>query len=158
MCSPSDPISLCYDQHEGTDFALSVGTPVKPAAPGLVVEVCKDPPCGRGRGYGRYVLIDHENGYATLYAHLQSVSVVVGKRFYPNTPFEPLGTSGRSGGDANIPFSDTYWNPHLHFGLYFDLDNSGTWTIGEEVDPYGNLLITLLIQWGVQIFICGSIQ
>jgi len=140
-CYP--PRSHCYDQHEGTDFALNTGSSVFPAAPGVVAEVCRRVPssgqtCSLSSLYGNYVLIDHENGYATLYAHLASVSAWVQKniRIYSNMSpgvLDPLGIVGHTGCDSLNPPCAT----HLHFGLLFDLNNSGTWTSGEEVDPYG---------------------
>ena len=105
VCDPNGPISLCYDQHEGTDFGLELNQEIYPAAPGVVVETCPStcstlpcpPPCSRG--YGKYVLIDHENGYATLYGHLKAISVKTGDRFNKDTSFRSLGIVGGTGYD-----------------------------------------------------------
>lgn len=68
--------------HEGTDyysldFKLPLGTDVYPITSGVVM--------GAGRatagwsGYGNFVMIDHGNGYQSLYAHLSEVFVTSGQ-------------------------------------------------------------------------------
>ncbi len=54
-------------------------------------------------GYGCHVRIDHGNGYATLYAHLQQIYVTVGQRVNRGSAVGQMGSTGRSTG------------PHLHF-------------------------------------------
>lgn len=56
-----------------------------------------------GRSYGRYVVVDHDAGESTLYAHLQAVYVAVGQRVDQG---QLLGRVGESGGVTG---------PHLHY-------------------------------------------
>lgn len=83
--------------HDGIDYAASIGTPVKAAGGGRVVHV------GYSGGYGRTVIIEHQEGMRTLYSHLNSYNVNVGQRVNRGQTIAKTGNSGRSTG------------PHLHF-------------------------------------------
>jgi murein DD-endopeptidase MepM/ murein hydrolase activator NlpD len=120
-----------YDGHGGTDFRWEVrDEPIYAAAPGTVintVSTCRvgNPSCGNS--FGNRVWIDHGNGYATVYAHLQAVYVTEGTVI--NDPAaQPLGTMGNTGRSLGT---------HLHFALYFDRNGDGQWTKDEVLDPYG---------------------
>ena len=52
--------------HRGVDYGARIGTPIRAAASGIVIKAA------RGRGYGRYIAIAHNNIYSTLYAHMHS--------------------------------------------------------------------------------------
>lgn len=91
--------------HPGVDFRASVGTPVKAVLAGIVSNV-ESLENVSGCGYGRWVLIKHDNGLETLYAHLSIVSVVKGQRVQTGTL---LGYSGQTGYATG---------PHLHLGLF----------------------------------------
>jgi len=56
-------------------------------------------------GYGKLVVIDHANGYATYYAHLNTITVAVGQRAVRGQPIGTVGSTGNSTG------------PHLHFEI-----------------------------------------
>lgn len=120
----------CYDGHNGIDLQHDKSLknePVLAAATGKVAEVCSTNPCSRGAGYGKYVLIDHQNGYATLYAHLASVNSQMTK----GAPIQQRQIIGVMGGTGGHPV-------HLHFGVYYDNSITPTWSEKSAVvDPYG---------------------
>lgn len=92
--------------HRGVDIATAHGTPIVAADSGRVV-VAGWPDNG---GYGNRVVIDHGNGYETLYAHLSKVHVTVGQTVRRGDVLGLEGSTGRSTG------------PHLHF----EIRRSGT--------------------------------
>ena len=113
----------CYDGHNGIDFQHQIHMPNEPiyaAASGTVTTT-------NITGYGNQVVIDHHNGYATLYGHLKTIGVTVGTTVTVGQPIGIMGNTGISiGGDGT----------HLHFGVYYD-QNADGWTSNEVVDPYG---------------------
>lgn len=96
------PILKRYRPHLGVDFAAPVGTPIKAAGDGVVNFV------GNRGGYGKTVVINHSNGYRTLYAHMHRYAKGTrsGKRVKQGDLIGYVGSTGLSTG------------PHLHFGLY----------------------------------------
>ncbi|MBI1812598.1 peptidoglycan DD-metalloendopeptidase family protein [Candidatus Peregrinibacteria bacterium] len=92
-------------EHQGIDIVVPQGTPIVSAAEGIVF-VVKD---GGPEGY-TYVLIGHRDGYATLYGHLSSVSVVPGREV---TQGQVIGQSGGQPGTDGAGHMTTA--PHLHF-------------------------------------------
>jgi murein DD-endopeptidase MepM/ murein hydrolase activator NlpD len=56
-------------------------------------------------GYGNLVVIDHQNGYETIYAHLQAFFVSAGQSVAQGTVIAAMGSTGNSSG------------PHLHFEI-----------------------------------------
>ena len=108
---------LTYDSHNGTDFAVPVGTVVVAAAPGVVQRISSE--FNRG---GLKVFIDHGRGLITTSNHLARPLVEVGQRV---TRGQPIALSGYSGLDAVVAFP---WSvPHVHFNVWLD---------GEYVDPF----------------------
>ncbi|MEM6450530.1 MAG: M23 family metallopeptidase [Cyanobacteria bacterium P01_D01_bin.105] len=89
-----------YEMHEGIDFIGDVGDKIAAAGDGVVLE------SGWKGGYGITVVVDHGNGYETLYAHLSGTKVAVGDRVKRGQIVGYLGNTGRSTG------------PHLHYGIY----------------------------------------
>jgi murein DD-endopeptidase MepM/ murein hydrolase activator NlpD len=87
--------------HNGIDVGAPSGTPVYAAAGGTVI-VAKNNGAYNG-GYGNYVVISHDNGTQTLYAHLSSVEVTVGQTVAKDEHIGGVGNTGRSTGN------------HLHF-------------------------------------------
>ena len=86
--------------HNGIDLAASYGTPIIAAAAGQVV-VSKVG--GWGGGYGNYVVIQHQNGMQTLYAHMSEILVKVGDQVQQS---EEIGKMGNTGDSTGV---------HLHF-------------------------------------------
>ena len=119
------PISSCFtDAHPlGIDIAAPTGTVVRPFKAGTVIVA--DDSCGAcDTGYGNYVVIQHEGGTRTLYAHLSAIYVGVGGVVNPDDPDHKIGEVGNSGHVIAIPPGD---GSHLHFEVQ-KLDVDGiTW-------------------------------
>lgn len=88
-----------YAGHLGIDIAAGEGAPVYAADAGVVVKSAS----GYNGGYGNVVMIDHGNGYATLYAHLSQINVTVCQGVGAGTVIGAAGNTGNSFG------------AHLHF-------------------------------------------
>ncbi len=90
--------------HNGVDFRASIGTPVKASLSGTVsyVNHGSAPNCQ----YGKWVLITHGNGLATLYAHLSSIAVKAGESVVTG---QVIGNSGMTGYATG---------PHLHLTVF----------------------------------------
>ncbi len=86
--------------HTGIDFALPLGTPVLASANGVVYHVGF-----AENGYGNYIVLNHEDGRKTLYAHLQHTMVV--KTMHVRQG-QQIGMSGSTGNSTG---------PHLHFEI-----------------------------------------
>ena len=88
-----------YAGHLGIDLAAGEGSPVYAADAGVVVKASN----GYNGGYGNVVMIDHGNGFATLYAHLSQINVTVCQGVGQGTVIGAAGNTGNSFG------------AHLHF-------------------------------------------
>lgn len=86
--------------HRGIDVAAPYGREVRAAAAGIVVEA------GWATGLGRRVVIDHGDGFQTVYAHFSRILVSQGQRVARGEVIGLVGTSGWSTG------------PHLHFEVH----------------------------------------
>ncbi|HSX81257.1 MAG TPA: peptidoglycan DD-metalloendopeptidase family protein [Candidatus Saccharimonadia bacterium] len=102
------PIDHEERQHGGMDIAAPTGTPIQAAAAGQVVF------SGTQAGYGNVVVIQHAEGYSTLYAHNTTNLVSVGTPVSQGQPIATVGSTGRSTGS------------HLHFEVRKD---------GKRLDP-----------------------
>lgn len=96
----NDPFTGERSFHAGLDIAGSIGTPVKAATNGTVSVA------SASRIYGKFVILIHDGGYQTLYAHLSSIAVKQGDRVVQGGKIGEVGNTGYSTG------------PHLHFGVY----------------------------------------
>lgn len=83
--------------HTGVDLRAPIGLPVSSAKDGTVRIA------GWLRGYGKTIIVDHADGYSTLYAHLDTIDVRAGQKVKRG------GTIGKSGATG------TATGPHLHF-------------------------------------------
>lgn len=90
-------------KHNGLDIIASSGEEVHAVADGVVKEVIKS-----RKGLGNVVVIDHENGYFTRYAHLADVSAVKGRKVKRGAKIGHVGVSGNS------------FAPHLHYEVLRD--------------------------------------
>lgn len=88
--------------YNGVDIAAPVGTAIISAAAG---EVLVSRQGGWNGGYGSYIVIRHENGSQTLYAHNSSNIVGIGQQVVQGQVIGYVGSTGRSTG------------PHLHFEI-----------------------------------------
>ena len=108
--------------HNGIDIPGPKGTEVLAAESGRVVRIytsCphdygKEESCGCGGGYGNHILIDHGNGFMTLYGHLSSVDVELGDTVTQGSHIGKMGSTGYSTGDHlhfEIRYNGKYLNP-----------------------------------------------
>ena len=85
--------------HQGLDLTAKMGDPIAAAGPGTVTHA------GPAGTYGNLVIVRHENGYQTRYAHMSSVGVEVGQHVTAGQALGKVGSTGLSDG------------PHLHFEI-----------------------------------------
>ncbi|MGB6064746.1 MAG: M23 family metallopeptidase [Desulfomonilaceae bacterium] len=86
------PILHVWKFHTGVDYGAPTGTPVYAIADGTVTFQ------GRGKAYGLYVCIRHENGYESRYSHLSSILVKAGQKVKQRQTIGLVGSTGRSTG------------------------------------------------------------
>jgi len=91
-----------WSGHKAVDIAAGTGAPVYATDSGVVVYAGPV-----GGGYGIAVMIDHNNGYQSLYAHLSSTAVVCGQSVGQGGTIGYAGSTGNSTG------------PHLHFEVRY---------------------------------------
>lgn len=96
-------------EHTGVDLLAAIGTEVHATASGTVIDVISS-----DRGRGNQVIIKHEGGYVTKYAHLGDILV---RKFQPVKQNTVIGRVGNSG----LSFA-----PHLHYEVILN---------GEVMDP-----------------------
>lgn len=90
-------------QHAGVDLAAKTGTPIYAADNGVVI-VSEH----KNNGYGKFITIDHKNGFITNYAHCSELLVKAGDIVKKGDLIAKVGNTGRSTG------------PHLHFEIRLD--------------------------------------
>lgn len=96
------PVTGEWSFHHGIDLRLNTGTPLYPARSGTVKET------DQNEIFGLYIIVSHDNGFETLYGHLDKILVAIGERVDPS---HVLGLSGNTGLSSG---------PHLHFGIIKD--------------------------------------
>ena len=91
------PIQKTWKRHLGVDYAAPTGTPVRSVGRGTVRFA------GWQNGYGNVVIVSHNGGKETLYAHLSKITVRRGQRIEREQTVGAVGSTGWATG------------PHLHF-------------------------------------------
>jgi len=92
--------------HNGIDLRATVGTPIKAALDGVVQGVGDTDKVCPGASYGKWILIRHNNGLSTLYAHNSLIKVTEGQSVSTGDIISYAGNTGYATG------------PHLHFTVY----------------------------------------
>ena len=87
------------EAHPGIDIAVPVGSPIRAAGGGTVLQAGEDPE------YGLFVLLEHPDSLQTKYGHLSRTTVAVGEQVEAGQVIGLSGNSGRSSA------------PHLHFEI-----------------------------------------
>lgn len=111
------PFFKTMSQHDGVDYSVPLGTAVFATADGTVRSLKT-----RGQTSGLSLVIDHENGYETVYSHLDKVVAEPGKRVSRGDIIAFSGNSGLS------------FAPHLHYEVKFR---------GRAVDPLNYFFMEL---------------
>lgn len=100
--------------HRGIDLAGDTGQPVYAVDAGVIVYAGWNE-----YGYGNMIMIDHGNGWQSLYGHLNSIALICGQSVDQGTVIGTLGSTGHSSGS------------HLHFELMH--------TLYSKVNPWSYL-------------------
>ena len=103
------PLTKKYSWHNGVDFGAAAGTAILATKSGTVTTA------SYSAAWGYYVVINHGDGYSSLYAHQPSCSVSVGDYVTQGQTIGYVGSTGWSTG------------PHLHFTIYYN---------GADVNPF----------------------
>jgi murein DD-endopeptidase MepM/ murein hydrolase activator NlpD len=103
-----DPFTGVIRHHNGVDIKAAFNAPVAAAADGVVKLA------GWNDGFGKCIIIDHAEGYRTLYGHLNEINVKIGQKVKQHQFIGRVGLTGRTTG------------PHLHFTI---------WKNGKLQDP-----------------------
>ena len=119
------PVTGRVSPHNGTDFAMPIGTPITAPANGRVERV------GNHHAAGRYIVVRHDNGYRTRYLHLSQPLVSQGERITMGERIALSGNTGRSTG------------PHLHYEVIVNNTpvNAMTVELPENTSLSGDTLI-----------------
>jgi len=96
--------------HHGIDIAGTAGNSIWSVDDGVVVYSGWS-----NSGYGNLIVIDHGNGWQSLYAHLDSVYVSCGESVYQGATIAAMGSTGNSSG------------AHLHFELLYGSSKVNPW-------------------------------
>jgi murein DD-endopeptidase MepM/ murein hydrolase activator NlpD len=89
--------------HPAIDIRAPLGSEIRPVAAGVITLVEREK-----YGYGNYVEVDHENGYTSLYAHMDTIGVESGQKVTTETVLGTVGLTGHTTG------------PHLHLEVRYN--------------------------------------
>ena len=104
------PIENKVKYHYGTDFAANTGTAITAFADGVIVAA------GDSDSYGKYMIIDHSDGYSTLYAHCSELCMGCGE-VNKGDVIARVGSTGAATGPHlhfELMCNDTYLNPEFY--------------------------------------------
>ena len=109
--STANPQIYSGHGHDGVDIAAPIGTPVEAALSGTVLatgntDLVHDSAGRQCYSFGKWVMLTHNNGINTMYAHLSEIDVSKGQSVSTG---QVIGLSGMTGYATG---------PHLHFGVY----------------------------------------
>ncbi len=108
--------------HNGLDIGVPIGTPVEAALAGTVLatgntDLAHDAAGDMCYSFGKWIMLTHDNGLNTMYAHLSVIGVTQGQTVAQG---QVIGYSGMTGYATG---------PHLHFGVYA--------TVGVKIQTLG---------------------
>ncbi len=116
--------------HNGVDIGAPLGTPIYSAEDGEVVFMANQDNFCRGAGYGKVIVVKHNNNLTTLYGHLSQQAVYVGQKVKKGDTIGYLGKTGWATG------------PHLHFTVFGTATyyvkkthSCGLMPVGGDLDP-----------------------
>ena len=104
----NQPAVIPFESHPGLDIAVAQDSYIRAAAGGIVRDA------GTDEVYGKFVLIDHGDGYESMYGHASQIFVAAGDSVERHEVIALSGSTGRSTA------------PHLHFEVRRE---------GQAVDP-----------------------
>ena len=109
------PIARAVKYHYGTDIAVGSGTEIFAFADGIVAVSAFE------NGYGNYLVIEHEGGYKTLYAHCSKLLVSAGDSIEKGQAVATVGSTGQTTGPHlhfELMHNDVYLNPEFYINSY----------------------------------------
>lgn len=86
--------NVIHSDHKGVDFAVAYNSPIYASKSGTVLSA------GTSSGYGKMVVIVHDNGTQTRYAHCTSISVQVGEYVLQGEEIAKVGSTGNATGNC----------------------------------------------------------
>ncbi|MBQ4051808.1 MAG: M23 family metallopeptidase [Oscillospiraceae bacterium] len=108
------PQELCLDFHSGIDLSAESGTPIRAFMSGTA-DIA-----GTHESYGKYIRIDHGNGFFTLYAHCSKLLIRKGETVRIGQCIAKVGQTGQATG------------PHLHFEMIMNSTRlDPLWVLGD---------------------------
>lgn len=142
------------DSHFGVDYAADMGTPVRAAAPGVVIQAedgYPDKPRTEDSWFdmknsGNYVIIDHGNGYMSVYAHLSKIEVIP-RELTPDPDNSALQRVKRGEIIGYVGSTGHSTGPHLHLQIQKYTSKGHYIGGGYAIDPYRDLFHRADIAW-----------
>lgn len=111
-----DPFYHTPSFHPGMDFTAAVGTEIYATANGIVALIKTEP-----WGYGNHIVINHGNGYTTLYGHLSRIIVRAGQNIKRGQLIGYVGNTGRSTG-SHLHYEVRKFNNPLNPAFFYRND------------------------------------